>query len=151
VLVHCNSYLDGLWTDITRTFCLGPTNKRFADLTKTLLQSRDAALGAIRPAALGRDVDACARKVLEKARLGKMFKHGTGHGVGFAAIDHLARPRIHPASDDVLEEGMVFNIEPAVYFENEFGLRHCDMVRVTQTGVELLTPFQGALEGLTVG
>ena len=37
---------------------------------------------------------------------------------------------------------MVFNIEPAVYFDGECGLRHCDMVAVTADGPELLTPFQ---------
>jgi hypothetical protein len=29
-------------------------------------------------------------------------KHSTGHGVGFAAIDHNALPRLHPESDDEL-------------------------------------------------
>jgi Xaa-Pro aminopeptidase len=43
---------------------------------------------------------------------------------------------------------MVFNIEPAAYFEGFGGLRHCGMVVVTQTGAEVLTPFQSRLEDL---
>jgi Xaa-Pro aminopeptidase len=86
--------------------------------------------------------------VLAERGFGPQFKHGTGHGVGFAAIDHNARPRIHPASDDVLEVGMVFNVEPAVYVEGWGGLRHCDLVAVTGEGAELLTPFQASLEEL---
>jgi Xaa-Pro aminopeptidase len=62
--------------------------------------------------------------------------------VGFAAINHDALPRIHPLSDDILEIGMVFNIEPAVYVPEIGGIRHCDMVAVTENGAELLTPFQ---------
>jgi Xaa-Pro aminopeptidase len=69
------------------------------------------------------------------------FKHATGHGVGFAAIDHNAMPRIHPKSPDVLESGMVFNVEPAAYSESFGGSRHCDVVTVTRTGYELLTAF----------
>ena len=51
----------------------------------------------------------------------KEFKHPTGHGVGFVAIDHNARPRIHPVSEDVLEAGMVFNLEPGIYIEGVGG------------------------------
>jgi len=43
---------------------------------------------------------------------------------------------------------MVFNVEPAVYFESYGGLRHCDMVAVTGTGVQVLTPFQASREEL---
>ena len=43
---------------------------------------------------------------------------------------------------------MVFNVEPAVYFDDYGGLRHCDMVAVTATGVEVLTPFQSSKEEL---
>ena len=30
---------------------------------------------------------------------------------------------------------MVFNVEPAIYFEGYGGIRHCDMVAVTEAGV----------------
>jgi Xaa-Pro aminopeptidase len=56
-----------------------------------------------------------------------------------------ARPRIHPHSDEVLEPGMVFNVEPAIYIDGVAGVRHCDMVVVTGSGCEVLTPFQVAL------
>ncbi|HJT79488.1 MAG TPA: M24 family metallopeptidase, partial [Gemmataceae bacterium] len=98
----------------------------------------------------GRDVDGAARGVLRQRGYGDLFKHGTGHGVGFAAINHNARPRIHPASDDVLEAGMVFNVEPAVYVEGYGGIRHCDVVAATDTGAEVLTPFQASLMSLDV-
>lgn len=55
-----------------------------------------------------------ARRVLGGHGFGKEFKHATGNGVGNAAINHNAWPRIHPLSEDVLEEGAVFSIEPAV-------------------------------------
>ena len=78
------------------------------------------------------DVDRAARDVIRRHGFGDdAFPHGTGHGVGFAAIDHTARPRLHPASDDVLQPGMVFNVEPAIYIEGYGGFRHCDMVVVT--------------------
>jgi Xaa-Pro aminopeptidase len=50
----------------------------------------------------------------------------------------------------VLEPGMIFNIEPAIYLDNFGGIRHCDMVLLTDNGPELLTPFQSTLESLTI-
>jgi Xaa-Pro aminopeptidase len=141
LLVHCNSYTDGYWTDITRTYCLGEPDRRQHRMYQAVLAAREAALAAIRPGVAAAAVDQAARAELEQRGFGREFKHPTGHGVGFAAIDHNAQPRLHPRSTDVLESGMVFNVEPAIYVEGLEGLRHCDMVMVTVSGVEVLTPF----------
>ena len=148
VLVHCNSCADGYWTNITRTYVLGTPEQRQLRLYEAVFSARAAALAAIRPGAPASEVDRAAREVLESRGVGEAFKHATGHGVGFAAISANARPRIHPQSDEVLETGMVFNLEPAVYFEGYGGLRHCDMVAVTTSGVEVLTPFQAGTTSL---
>lgn len=149
-LVHCNSHADGYWTDITRTFCIGKPDARKSALYRAVLAASRAAIDAVRPGVKASQVDACAREVMQAAGFGEEFVHATGHGVGFAAIDHEALPRLHPKSDDVLEPSMVFNIEPAAYFEGEGGIRHCNMVTVTETGAELLTPFLSSVEELTI-
>jgi Xaa-Pro aminopeptidase len=141
VLVHCNSYVNGFWTDVTRTFCIGKPNDRQRAIYDGILEAHRAAIGAIRPGVRASEVDCAARTVLTERGFGAQFKHPTGHGVGFAAINHLARPRIHPKSDDILEPGMTFNIEPAIYVEGYGGARHCDVVTVTESGAEILTPF----------
>jgi Xaa-Pro aminopeptidase len=150
LLLHCNSYADGYWTDITRTYCLGEPNQRQQRMYQAVFAARTAALAAIRPGVRAAEVDRAARGELESHGFGREFKHPTGHGVGFAAIDHNALPRIHPRSQDLLESGMVFNVEPAIYFDGLEGMRHCDMVAVTDSGVELLTPFHSSLEDLTL-
>ncbi|HEX6533318.1 MAG TPA: Xaa-Pro peptidase family protein [Gemmatimonadaceae bacterium] len=141
VLVHCNSYVDGYWTDITRTFTAGEPGPAVRDMYDAVLEARDAALAEIRPGVTGRAVDAAARAVLERRGYGAAFRHATGHGVGFAAIDHDARPRLHPASSDILEPGMTCNVEPAIYLDDIGGLRHCDVVTITTEGARVLTPF----------
>lgn len=150
VLVHCNSYVDGHWTDITRTYCLGPPDGRQQSMYAAVDAARSAALAAIRPGASAKAVDHAARSVLDERGFGKEFPHSTGHGVGFGAIDASARPRLHPASDDVLEAGMVFNVEPAIYIHGFGGLRHCDMVAVSRSGAEVLTPFQASADELVL-
>ena len=145
VMVHCNSYLNGMWTDITRTYHPGALDDGARPVFDAVLAARRAALEVIAPGVPAREVDRAAREVLRRHGFASRFRHGTGHGVGFAAIDHNARPRLHPASDDVLEAGMVFNVEPAVYLEDKGGVRQCELVAVNADGGELLTPFQNRL------
>jgi Xaa-Pro aminopeptidase len=148
VLVHCNTCVDGYWTDITRTFSLGNGDKRRKEIYSAIFEGRRAALKAIAPGRSGAEIDHAARSVLQERGFGKEFKHSTGHGVGFGAISPNALPRIHPESDDKLQAGMVFNVEPAVYIEDYGGIRHCDMVAVTDKGYELLTDFYCRREDL---
>lgn len=148
VLIHCNSYVDGYWTDVTRTYCLGPADQRQRAMYDAVFAARAAALDAIRPGVPARDVDRAARAVIDAHGFGGAFKHSTGHGVGFGAIDHNAAPRLAPESDDVLALGMVCNVEPAIYLDGYGGLRHCDVVAVTDTGARILTPFQAGVNDL---
>lgn len=149
-LVHCNSHVGGYWTDITRTYVMGEHTDRHQEMFRAVLEARDAAMAAIRPGVKAGSVDAAARDVIEKHGFKGKFKHQTGHGVGFGAIDAHALPRIHPKSDDILESGMVFNIEPAIYREGFGGVRQCEMVAVAETGAELLTPFHSNFEELLI-
>lgn len=151
VMVHCNSNIAGYWTDITRTFCLGKPTDQQRRMYDAISSARDAALKAIRPGVRAADVDKAARQVLSDRGFADQFKHATGHGVGYAAIDHNAQPRLHPKSPDLLEVGMVFNVEPAIYIENVQGMRYCDMVTVTEPGAEVLTPFLSDLREMILG
>jgi Xaa-Pro aminopeptidase len=148
VLVHCNSYIDGYWTDITRTYCLGEPDERQRAMYAAVFEARTAALAAIRPGARGSDVDRAARDVLTSQGFGRQFTHGLGHNVGFSAISTEFPPRLHPASGDRLEVGMTFNVEPAIYIEGYGGMRHCDVVTLGAGGAEVLTAFQDTREQL---
>lgn len=151
VLVHCNSYADGYWTDVTRTYVAGEPDSRQRRMYDAVLAAREAALRAIRPGECASAVDRAAREVIHRHGFSDQeFKHSTGHGVGFAAISANARPRLHPKSEEILEPGMVFNVEPALYIHGYGGIRHCEMVAVTEAGAELLTGFHSSLADLVI-
>jgi Xaa-Pro aminopeptidase len=141
VMIHANTFGDGYWTDITRTFVVEverPTQRQ-QHMEGAIAEARSAALRLVSPGIQARAVDAAARGVLVQHGFGAEFSHPTGHGVGFAAADPNALPRIHPKSPDVLQAGMTFNIEPAIYCEGMGGMRHCDLVACSASGADVLT------------
>jgi Xaa-Pro aminopeptidase len=92
-----------------------------------------AQLNAIEKARVGMkasEIDKLTRDVIEKAGFGKYFIHSTGHGVG---LDIHEFPNINSKSDVIIEDNMVFTIEPGIYLPNEFGVRIEDTV-VMQNG-----------------
>ncbi len=141
VMIHANTVGDGYWTDITRSFIAGNPSDEQKRMREAIQEARAAALAAIAPSVGAKLVDKAARDVLNKQGFGAEFKHATGHGVGFAAANPDALPRIHPESPDVLRVGMTFNLEPAIYIDGVGGMRHCDVVGCTESEVEVLTEF----------
>jgi Xaa-Pro aminopeptidase len=49
-------------------------------------------------------------------------------------------PRLAAGETTVLDPGMVLTIEPGVYLPGQGGVRIEDMILVTKTGCEVLTP-----------
>ncbi len=115
-----------------------------------VLAGLEAGLGAIRAGIRAADADAAARTVLHDRGYGEEFKHGLGHGVGFKAIYHSEPPVLHPQSTDVLEAGMVHNVETGIYM-NDLGVRIADVVVDRPDGAELLTNIPRDLEWITCG
>ena len=72
-----------------------------------------------------KDIDNYTREIITKAGYGKYFVHSTGHGVG---LDIHEYPFINSKSDIVIEDNMVFTIEPGIYLPNEFGVRIEDTI-----------------------
>ena len=91
----------------------------------TVLKAHDRAIAKARSGMKAKEIDALARNVIEKAGFGKYFIHSTGHGVG---LDIHEMPYISKRSKTVIEDGMVYTIEPGIYIPGHFGIRIEDMV-----------------------
>ena len=74
--------------------------------------------------------------MIAKAGLADRFIHRVGHGLGLQAHED---PSLDPGSTTELQEGMVFTIEPGVYFPGWGGIRIEDDVVVEAGGGRLLT------------
>ena len=101
----------------------------------TVLKAQEASIKAVRAGVKASDIDRAGREVIDKAGFGKYFIHSTGHGVG---LDIHEEPFISKKSETLIEEDMIFTIEPGIYLPDSFGVRIEDMVRVKSDGVEIL-------------
>jgi Xaa-Pro aminopeptidase len=132
----------GYCSDMTRTVYFGKPKPEERAAYEAVLEAQQAAADAVGAGIRCGDVDEAARSVLRAAGLAEAFSHSTGHGVGLE-IHEL--PRIASGQTARLEAGMVVTIEPGVYLPGQFGIRIEDMVAVTRSGGEILTPAPKAL------
>jgi Xaa-Pro aminopeptidase len=129
--------LEGYCSDMTRTVHLGPATSEEHAAYAAVLEAQQAGVAAVHAGASTGDIDEAARAILRAAGLADYFTHSTGHGVG---LEIHEGPRLAAKQTQTLEAGMVVTIEPGIYIPGKFGIRIEDMVLVTQTGGEILTP-----------
>ncbi|NMM15894.1 MAG: aminopeptidase P family protein [Cellulomonas sp.] len=165
VLIDAGAEVDSLYTaDVTRTL---PVDGTFTEVQRrvyqAVLDAADAAFAVARPGSLFREVHAAAMQVIA-ARLAewgllpvsaeeslstdgqqhrRWMVHGTSHHLGLDVHD-CAQARRELYLDAVIEPGMVFTIEPGLYFKIDdllvpaeyrgIGVRIEDDVLVTADG-----------------
>lgn len=165
LLVDAGIELDSLYTaDITRTI---PVSGSFSPLQRQIyeavLDAADQAFAVVKPGALFRDIHETAMRVIagyvhewgflpvgleeSLAKEGQHHRrymiHGTSHHLGLDVHD-CAKARREMYMDKELEPGMVFTIEPGLYFQPDdhtvpadwrgIGVRIEDNIVVTETG-----------------
>jgi Xaa-Pro aminopeptidase len=138
VVVDAACSIDGYRSDCTRTFSTGPLPDELEEAYRVCLEAQVAALEAVRPRAIGREVDAVARDRIAGAGFGAALRHGLGHGVG---LDIHEDPRLADTYDGTLVTGNVVTVEPGIYLEGRGGIRIEDLVIVRDDGPEVLTTF----------
>jgi Xaa-Pro aminopeptidase len=119
----------GYWGDTTRTTTSsdGETAEVIAQITSVLAEAG----GALRPGLRASDVFQRVREAILERFPDGLFHHHAGHGIG---IDVAEDPQLIPTEPMELEAGMVFAVEPAVYFPGRFGVRVEDVYAVTEEG-----------------
>ena len=131
-----HSHLYGYQSDITVTCSVGePADADARKVYGTVYEAQQATIRAVRPGARCEEIDNAARGVIEAAGYGKYFMHRTGHGLGLSGHEP---PYLRSGNTELLEEGMVFSIEPGIYLPGRFGVRLEVIVTVTRDGVGMI-------------
>jgi Xaa-Pro aminopeptidase len=136
VLIDFGAEFRGYHSDQTRTIVCGNPSSEQQKIYQIVKEAHDQAIEKVRPGVPISEVDGAARDHIQNQGYAEYFGHGTGHGIGLAV--HEA-PVINGENKGLIEEGMVFTIEPGIYIPDWGGVRIEDMVLVTPHGTEVLT------------
>ncbi len=136
VVMDIGAGMEGYSSDITRMALIGDAPDGYMPIHNIVNSAVEAALEAAKPGVPAHVVDSAARNVIEAAGYGEFFIHRTGHGLGTQVHEP---PYITASSQTVLDEGMVFSIEPGIYLPDRFGLRLEEIVILQSDGPEILS------------
>jgi Xaa-Pro aminopeptidase len=139
VLIDVGAVVDQYHGDMTRIVHFGTPDPRIVHFEKLVSQAKKEAMDQIKPGVLLGSLDQVVQDVFDQANVKPLYKHSLGHGIGLETHEF---PRLRFDGEDrdiLLQEGMVFTIEPGLYQPGVGGVRLEDMVVVTKNGYENLS------------
>lgn len=136
ILIDFGSGFEGYHSDQTRTVVCGSPSSEQQKVYRIVNEAHDKAIEKVRPGIPICEVDGAARDYIRDQGYGEYFGHGTGHGIGLAVHED---PVVNSENKGLIQEGMVFTIEPGIYIPDWGGVRIEDMVLVTPYGAEILS------------
>jgi Xaa-Pro aminopeptidase len=139
--------IDGYRSELERTMIVGEPTKEQERAFAAMLALQTRAIEEIGPGVSAGEVDLATVRLAEELGVADKLRHHVGHSIG---LEPHEAPFLDRGDDAVLEPGMVFTIEPGVYFPELGGFRHSDTVVVTEDGRRVMTPYPRELKDLII-
>ncbi|MDN4605862.1 M24 family metallopeptidase [Sporosarcina highlanderae] len=146
VVVHSRQvWFNNYRAENERTFLIGNVTEKQKDLLKLAIEAQQVGMELIRPGILASDVDIATFEVFRKAGYADFVQHRVGHGLGLSEHEE---PYLRFDNELVLQEGMVYTIEPGIYVPGVGGFRHSDTVILTENGSRSITEYPRDFESM---
>ena len=137
ILFDFGAVYNGYCYDFGRTVSFGEPDAELIRVYGLIMEAQAAGIQAMRAGvASTTQVDAAARAVIADAGYGEEFRHRLGHGIG---LDVHEPPFLTAGDETLLQEGMLFTVEPSITRFNTFSARVEDVVVARPGGGEKLT------------
>lgn len=136
VVLDFGCVYDGYCSDMTRTVVIGQADSKLKKLYNLVKEAQQLALDGLHVELTGGEADALARDYFKLKGGAAIFGHSLGHGVGLEVHE---LPVLAQTSEQKLQPGMVFTIEPGLYLSGFAGVRIEDMVAMEAGGPNILT------------
>lgn len=136
VTVDFGAVYGGYCSDMTRTFITGEPSSKQLEIYNLVLLAQEMVFNLIKTGQRSSEADLVVRQYFQQQGYGTYFGHGLGHGVG---VEVHELPTLSPKGVDLLQEMMVFTIEPGIYIENWGGVRIEDLAVLRPEGLQILT------------
>lgn len=147
LVTYCQGIISGYITELERTMFLGEPSQTQIRIFNTVLEGQQMVLDSLKPGVACADIDRLVRTFLGKNGYAHAIQHHQGHGLG---LEFHEGPFLDVGDPTTLEAGMVLSVEPGLYLPDTGGFRHSDTVAVTNSGIEILTPYPRSLDELVI-
>lgn len=147
LITGAGSDVGGYSCELERTMFLGTPTTKQKTYFKLMLKAQDRAFEVLGPEIKCSVVDEAVVAVFKKARMGRLMRHHTGHGLG---LEGHERPWIDIGNKTILKPGMVVSCEPGIYEPGFGGFRHSDTILITDAGTEVLTYYPRDIDSLVI-
>lgn len=137
ILFDFGAIVEGYCYDFGRTVFFGEPSEEALRIHRLVMDSQRAGIAALKAGKItASEVDQASREVIEKGGYGAEYRHRLGHGIG---LDVHEPPFLTASDHSVLQENMLFTVEPSITQFTHFSARVEDVVRVGKDGGDPLT------------
>lgn len=137
----------GYKSELERTMFIEEANQTQEKYFKHMYNAQEVAFKTIKPGIPASAVEKEVQLYFKENDLTENVKHHTGHNMGL--INHEA-PFFDLGDHTILEEGMVFSVEPALYVDGLGAFRHSDTIVVTKNGMDMITYYPRDFKSLII-
>jgi Xaa-Pro aminopeptidase len=139
--------IDGYHSELERTMIVGSPTAEQERAFDAMLSLQSRAIEVIAPGVPAGEVELACVQLARELGVESSIRHHVGHSIG---LEGHEAPFLDRGDDAVLEPGMVFTVEPGVYFKELGGFRHSDTVVITEDGCRVMTSYPRELKDLII-
>lgn len=147
LITGATANVDGYFSELERTMFIAEVSADHEQYFDLMLEAQSIALEACGPGVDVASVDQAVWDYFDEQGVSDHARHHVGHNIG---LEGHEPPYIDRGSDETMEPGHVYTIEPGLYTD-EAGYRHSDTVLITEDGTERLTYFPRELSANVIG
>ncbi|HYR54433.1 MAG TPA: Xaa-Pro peptidase family protein [Methylomirabilota bacterium] len=139
--------IDGYHSELERTMIVGTPTAEQERAFNAMLALQSRAIQVMAPGVPAGEVELACVQLARELGVEGSIRHHVGHSIG---LEGHEAPFLDRGDDAVLEPGMVFTVEPGVYFNELGGFRHSDTVVITDDGCRVMTSYPRELKDLII-
>jgi Xaa-Pro dipeptidase len=139
--------IDGYGSELERTMVVGDPTPEQTRAFDAMLALQTHAIEVMAPGVTAGEVELATLRLADELGVADNLRHHVGHSIG---LEGHEAPFLDRGDEAVLEEGMVFTVEPGVYVKGLGGFRHSDTVVITDSGCRVMTDYPRDLKDLVI-
>ena len=146
VLLDMGVIYNGYMSDVTRTAVFGEASDKQKEIYEIVRYAQKESIKRIKVGMTAYEAHMISQNIIAEAGYGECFKHAVGHGFK----DGLLVGGSEADKNTILEENMVFTVEPGIYIPGFGGVRIEDDVVLTKDGCASFCTYATELREIEV-